>query len=382
MEISAEIEEFAERIPDEVRKLRYLRSEIPDDIAYPVLPLRVPRRCFTAVLLAGLAFATLHGDSGLRGSAPRTARATGRSAVPNDRLNDSPVGVSRVDRIWLVERRDWYAVYSNGLQIRADYQTTSAPRRYRSFSRPGLVPSADQRDRPAGIVYHTTESLQVPLEAGRNRSLTRTREGLLNFIRANRLYNFVIDRFGQVFRVVPEEQVAYHAGHSVWASGDSVYEGLNDSFLGIAFEAGTRTSFVPDPAQVRAGRLLTEMLRGQYGIPDANCATHAQVSVNPSNMRIGFHTDWAANFPFREFGFQGGYSTPVASVELFGFDYDRTFLDAIGGRPWKGLVEAEDHVARAAASRGISAEAYRRLLRGQYRVVRSLSRDPDDHHRT
>lgn len=368
LEVSAEIEEFAERIPDEIRKLRYLRSEIPEELAYPVPPPRVSRRSMIAVLVAGLAFATLHSDSILRGSAPRDMRAV----QPNERrINEKSDKPGVLSSVWLVEKRDWYTVYSNGLQIRTDYLTTSAPRRYRSFSRPALEPSSE-RSTPAGIVYHTTESLQIPLEAARNQSLTRTREGLLSYIRAKRLYNFVIDRFGQVFRVVPEDQTAYHAGYSVWANPQTVYEGLNDSFLGVAFEAGTRTSFVPDPAQVRAGRLLTDMLRSEFGIPDTNCATHAQVSVNPSNMRIGFHTDWAANFPFREFGFQGGYSTPVASVELFGFEYDRTFLEAIGGTPWSGLLEAENHVTREAAARGLSADVYRRILQRRYRLIRSL----------
>jgi hypothetical protein len=348
MVISPAIDAAAERIPDEIRKLRYLRNELPDTVLPPE---RISRQSLTGIVLVGLAFAAL--QAGV--SHPRPQVHVARTFTP----------APEPAKTWLVEQHDSYAVYSNGLQVRLDYLTTSAPRSYRAFSRAGLQPS-QERTSPAGIIYHTTESLQLPLEPGRTRSLIRTREGLLGFVRSNRLYNYVIGRFGQVFRVVPEDQVAYHAGHSVWANAKEVYEGLNDSFLGIAFEAATATSFVPDAAQIRAGRLLTDMLRSQYGIPESNCATHAQVSVNPSNMRIGYHTDWAANFPFREFGFQLGYATPVASIELFGFAYDRTFLEAIGGQPWAGLIEAEDHVRRDAAARGLKPEAYRRILQRQY----------------
>ena len=69
-----------------------------------------------------------------------------------------------------------------------------------------------------------------------------------------------------------------------------LYLNLNESFLGVAFEAqsgppGEEPEI--NPAQVRAAADLTEMLRARYGIPPGNCVTHAQVSVNPSNMRVG-----------------------------------------------------------------------------------------------
>ncbi len=181
------------------------------------------------------------------------------------------------------------------------------------------------------------------------------------------LYNFVIDRFGQVFRIVPENEVAFHAGHSIWADRDRIYDGLNESFIGVAFE--TQTGKAVEAAQIRSGRLLTDYLRGRYDIPEANCVTHAQVSVNPENMRIGFHTDWAASFPFEQFGLHSGYSAAVPSVALFGFDYDRQFLDAIGGEPWPGLIAAEESIRSEAHDRGEGAETYRRELRERYRRV-------------
>jgi hypothetical protein len=54
------------------------------------------------------------------------------------------------------------------------------------------------------------------------------------------------------------------------------------------------------PAQVRAAAMLVEMLRARYRISAVNCVTHAQVSLNPSNMRVGYHMDWASKFPFEQ----------------------------------------------------------------------------------
>ncbi len=288
---------------------------------------------------------------------PKLAAAVARSA-------------GALEKIWIVERRDTESVYSNGLQIRSDYLTQSAPRNYRTFAR-GSLQASSEKQLPAGIVYHTTESLLMPLEAERNQSLIRNRGDLLNYVRNERLYNFVIDRFGQVFQVVPESMVAHHAGHSVWADASAVYVDLNESFIGVAFEASTASSFEPNAAQVRAGRMLTDLLRAQYAIPEFRCVTHAQVSVNPDNMRVGLHTDWAANFPFRALGLAGGYSLPVPAIEVFGFDYDPNFLESIGGWPWQGMVVAEEHLARDAQARGKSPGAYRQFLQQQYRTLRS-----------
>ena len=99
--------------------------------------------------------------------------------------------------------------------------------------------SGEKRTEPVGIVYHTTESLQAPFEPGQNNVLKRVGESLLEYVRRRRCYNFLIDRFGRVFRIVNESDAADHAGHSVWADDRYFYVNLNDSFIGISFEAQT-----------------------------------------------------------------------------------------------------------------------------------------------
>jgi hypothetical protein len=182
-----------------------------------------------------------------------------------------------------------------------------------------------------GIVYHTTESLQAPFEPSQNTVLKRVSESVLEYVRRRRAYNFLIDRFGRVYRIVRESDAANHAGHSIWADDSSIYVNLNDSFLGVSFEAETGSLRV-NPAQVRAGAILTEMLRSRYRINPLNCVTHAQVSVNPSNYQIGYHTDWASSFPFERLGLPDNYARPLPSLTLFGFEYDSAFVDRVGPR--------------------------------------------------
>src|SRR6202034_267472 len=177
-------------------------------------------------------------------------------------------------------------------------------------------------------------------------------------------YHFLIDRFGQVFRIVPETDVANHAGYSVWADDKIIFVNLNSSFLGVAFETQTQLGDMPsaNPAQVHAARILTEMLRAKYHIPQSNCVTHAQVSVNPDNMLVGYHTDWAGNFPFHELGLSDNYALPPASIYACGFTYDPTFDHATGARLWQGLTRAETQMETQAAARGIPVVRYRTAL--------------------
>ena len=270
---------------------------------------------------------------------------------------------------WVVEETASRVLYSNGLSISREYETESSPRRYKTFRSDSSEPSAVET-KPSGIVFHTTESEIHPLEASQNGALVRTREEVLAHVRNGRSYNFVIDRFGQVYRIVPEGQTAFHAGHSVWASNNTVWIDLNESFLGISFEAQSSGAFQPSAAQIHSGRLLTEVLRQKYGISDAACVTHAQVSVNPDNMRIGYHTDWGSSFPFAAIGLTQGYQLPVAAVAVFGFRYDESFLQAIEQKIWPGLLLANNEVMQRATREGITANELRIRLQQKYKALR------------
>jgi hypothetical protein len=145
---------------------------------------------------------------------------------------------------------------------------------------------------------------------------------------------------------------------------------LNQSFLGVAFETQTspgQAETAVNPAQVRSAALLTEMLRQRYGIPAGNCVTHAQVSVNASNLRIGYHIDWASSFPFDQLGLPDNYALPLPAVALFGFEYDASFEHQAGARLYQEAQLAEQVLRDRAAAAHLQVPVYRKALQERYR---------------
>jgi hypothetical protein len=66
-------------------------------------------------------------------------------------------------KVWLVERKAGLEIYSNGLRIDDEFLTYTRPRAYRPFDRKSFGASGPET-RPAGIVFHTTESRMAPFE--------------------------------------------------------------------------------------------------------------------------------------------------------------------------------------------------------------------------
>jgi hypothetical protein len=107
--------------------------------------------------------------------------------------------------------------------------------------------------------------------------------------------------------------------------------------------------------------------------------THAQVSVNPDNRRIGWHSDWGRGFPFVEIGLPDNYEQPLPSLFLMGFEYDNVYVNATGPGIWRSLAVAEDRLHEAADARGRTVAEYRTLLQKRYSdEIRALrQRGPD-----
>ena len=273
-----------------------------------------------------------------------------------------------VPRIWRVEGSNTIDVYSNGLRVDRTFVVSNRPRvpfpvfPLTAGSKPVRLSNA-----PAGIVFHTTESLLAPFDEEDNGRLRQLGRSLVEVIRRERAYHYLIDRFGRVFAVVAESDAANHAGHSVWGGGDGIFVDLNDSFLAVSFEGQSGARDEITPAQIASAKVLTEMLRSRYGIPAENCVTHAQVSVNPDNMRIGSHTDWGGHFPFAAMGLPDNYSIPMASIYAFGFDFDDVFVAVTGG--WKGVYLAADQIERQAAAESVTPDRYRALLQQRYKQI-------------
>jgi hypothetical protein len=421
-ELSAELARITGDIQDPVTKLRYLRTAIDrgegtrigklpcgpvrralyrlhgleslDSVIDPnagVQPIGAntlaartkARRIVASALAAGLLFvpALLAGLAvQIDPQIPRPARtATLVQTQPAAAVDDSrPVeplpeslpeevlGVVPVT-IWLADRGPGWELYSNGLRIETSHALPGKHREYRIFHRDGEL-HADVYAKPVGILFHTSESDLWPLEPDFERQLRRGTASLLRYLQSTQAYNYLIDRFGRVYRIVDDESRANHAGHSVWARNDDVYLDLNSAFLGVSFESrweGGRALPITR-AQLIAGRNLTHYLRQRFAIAPEMCVTHGLTSISPKQGLIGYHRDWARGFPFEAFGLPDLYALPPPSVALFGFGHDEEFLRAVGER-WPGLIAAERSLAQEARQRSISLDAVRRERQALYR---------------
>jgi hypothetical protein len=280
-------------------------------------------------------------------------------------LGDQELGIVPTT-LWLADRGPDWELYSNGLRIETKYGVTGTRRNYRVHQRDGeLLPQVHSR--PIGILFHTSESDLWPLEPDFEKQLRRGSENLLRFVKREQAYNYMIDRFGRVYRIVDDDSRANHAGHGVWARGDEVYLDLNSAFLGVSFESrweGGRTLPITR-AQLIAGRNLTHYLRQRFAIPPEMCVTHGLASISPKRGLIGYHLDWARGFPFAAFGLPDLYAQPPPSVALFGFNYDSEFLRVVGER-WPGLVIAEGQLAAEARERSMTIDDLRRQRQAEY----------------
>lgn len=383
------IERRAAQIEDPVERLRFLRQEMgrPEITARSVfedlktLEFWKKRGSWALLGLAVFSMSLM-----VLRPAHSTVKAAPKPVAMRPSFLSAPVASASTalqssGKVWLVDSRNGLENYSNGLRIDDKYSVPNQPRvKYPVYaygkSGEGIL---EWRTNPSGIVYHTTESHLAPFEPGENRHLVRIGSAVLEFVQKNLSYHFVIDRFGRVFRIVHESDIANHAGLSVWGDERGAYVNLNASFLGIAFESATDDS-TPNatPAQIHSARVLTEMLRSKYDIPMSDCVTHAQVSVNPSNMLIGYHTDWAGVFPFAEIGLPDNYATPPASVYAFGFNYDDTYVKITGNRVWQGLLMADDQVKRQASSLSMPLSKYKATLQRRYREITAALKSKSD----
>jgi hypothetical protein len=321
---------------------------------------------------AGLVFVTSKVISNF--SSPTEAKSirqtdNGNPADPSKAIADiGSEGGLPLDKVWLVEKNDNFEEYSNGARILKDFEVAGAERKYYRFDLDKIANQTgdfELQSKPVGIIYHLTESDLLPFSNQYNASLVHNSQSLMEYTRAHKLYNYIIDRFGRIYRIVRDEGVANHAGNSIWSDGRSLYVNLNSSFLGISFEGKMEAGKGPDgitEAQIYAARVLTAVLRSKYQISDANCTTHGLVSTNPTSRLLGHHTDWVANFPFEAVGLTNKYETEMYAISKFGFAYDQAYISAAGGKRWNGLSRADSALWDVAKKNGIVIEQQRRAF--------------------
>lgn len=282
------------------------------------------------------------------------------------------------DNVWLVKKDATSELYSNGARIQTEFETDNHKRNYYLYSRdePLSDIGGEVQHKIAGIVYHTTEGEMVDFKADNNHELLRHSKGLLDWVKTRKSYNYVIDRIGQIYRVVRDEQAADHAGHSIWRDNRYTYVSLNESFLGVAFETSmeTDTNEQLTEAQVVAGRQLTAVLRSKFQIQDVNCTTHGLVSISASNMLIGFHHDWVKNFPFEAMGLTDKYAVPPATVAVYGCGWDPDILAKLGGSLWSGVPAAQAEFDDRARQASLKPDELRKKMKERYSEQLEVSR--------
>lgn len=376
----------ARHIADPVVRLRFLRAAAP---VWQRKPGGRWRRWLWLTLGGGLTLLAIlwllttvgfleakNGRTSAAGSVAGLAVPTIASQSDSDSAVPSVPKQDARQEIWSIEKTAAFETYSNGLRIDNKFSTRNHPRSYLAFA---AAPSHahEARTNPAGIVFHTTESLQAPFVPEQNRKLMKVGEALLEYVKRKRAYNFVIDRFGRVYRIVQETDAAEHAGYSVWSDEQWLYLNLNESFLGVAVETRTQPGQIETAvtaAQIRAIAMLTEMLRNRFHIPAVNCVTHAQVSVSPARMLAGYHMDWASSFPFEEVGLPDNYARPLPAVAAFGFECDTSYSRTGGFRLSEGARLGAQDLAKRAALAGMSVPAYRKTQQRRYRESLAATR--------
>jgi hypothetical protein len=408
----------ATHIADPVQKLRFLRRAIDGDrpastnVQLCVAPSRLigtirgvglVGACCLAILLTayglGTPTAPLNASSRVRpktleptllaldSETMKTGATIVAAPVKNETTSPSlPVptieglGITPA-AIWLADRGTDWELYSNGLRIETRYAVSGDARRFRIHERKaGLQPTVYSA--PVGILFHTSESDLWPLHSDFEKQLRKSSTALLNYVKEQRAYNYLIDRFGRVYRVVNDDTRANHAGHSVWANGKDVYLDLNSAFIGVSFESRWEggESLPITRAQLIAGRNLTHFLRQRYSIAPEMCTTHGLTSVSPKQHLLGYHKDWARGFPFAAFDLPDQYAKPAPSVELFGFNYDDDLVRAVGDG-WPGAFAAETALIKEAFARGITIDVLRAERRALYlqwvRDVRNTQQSND-----
>lgn len=288
-----------------------------------------------------------------------------------------------LDKVWLAEQSNGYEFYSNGARVLTEYEIAGTKRSFYQFSLEAISRGSDEGEllaRPVGIVYHLSESDLLPFDGKHNSSLQVHSKGLLEYARSRALYNYVIDRFGRVYRIVRDEDAASHAGNSIWSDGRNVYVNLSASFIGICFEGQSKGGRAVgadgiNEAQIYAARVLTAVLRSKYSIEDANCVTHGLVSVNPSNYLVGYHTDWVAAFPFGALGLKDKYESELTSISRFGFNYDAAYIAAAGGKRWAGLDRSDGALREFAAAKNLTVEDARNAMAGRFERLSEKQRE-------
>jgi N-acetylmuramoyl-L-alanine amidase len=298
-----------------------------------------------------------------------TVRAPTPSATPN-RNNDIIK-----EKIFLFATEGGYEKWSNGCIISTKYETNNHPRAYYTIPRGAETDGEQKTDKIVGILYHTPENYMFDFDPKNKNAIQQGSRGLLGDVQKHKKYNYMINRIGEIYRIVRDDQTAHHAGDSLWADDKNTYVLLNESFLGVCFESkfdgAASLEEILTPAQIRNGKLLTDVLRTKYNIDDANCTTHGLVAVDSEKMLIARHHDWVRFFPFEAMGLSDKYKIQPPNMIDYGFTYDNDVMAKIDNQLWEGARTAGGEFKKRAERESVSPDDLRQKMRDRYVLQRN-----------
>jgi len=290
-----------------------------------------------------------------------------------------PGVVGGKEKPWLFGKEGEYEKWSNGCNISTKYETDNHPRAYYAIPRGSGTDGnqfSEKSDQIVGILYHTPENTMFDMNPDNTRRIQNSSRDLIEDVRRYKKYNYLINRIGDIYRIVRDDQAAKHAGESLWADAKNYYVLLNESFIGVCFESkfdgASSLDQILTEAQIISGRRLTDVLRAKYNIDDANCTTHGLAAVAPDEMLIARHHDWVHFFPFEAMGLSNKYKVLPPTITDYGFTYnDEVLAKKLGGKLWEGAQKAVEEFKRRAARARVSPDDLRRQLRDRYLAQRN-----------
>src|SRR5215475_4978346 len=283
------------------------------------------------------------------------------------------------EKVWLFGKEGEYEKWSNGCNISTKYETDNHPRAYFAIPRGSGTDGnqfSEKSDQIVGILYHTPENPMFDLTPDNTTRIQNSSRELIEDVRKYKKYNYLINRIGDIYRIIRDDQAANHAGNSLWADANNYYVLLNESFMGVCFEskldgASSLDQILTEP-QINSGRRLTDVLRAKYNIDDANCTTHGLAAVAPEEMLIARHHDWVHFFPFEAMGLSNKYKVQPPTITDYGFTYnDEILAKKLGGKLWEGAQMAVEEFNKRAARARVSPDVLRRQLRDRYLAQRN-----------
>ena len=109
--------------------------------------------------------------------------------------------------------------------------------------------------------------------------------------------HYIIAQNGEIFQLVEDKNIAYHAGVSFWQGID----GLNPFSIGIEFHNPKPFSHPFSKAQIDSGLELCQKLMLKYGVKKENVVGHNEIAYCKKTDMFGRKQDPSHLFPWEIF---------------------------------------------------------------------------------